>query len=254
MTVEGEMMREVARVLVSFLLPSMLLAQTPSRMVGRWCAPNSTYESGYKENVAALRWSLYSLVKAGADPDVKRLIPGLTDASIISLVNIYSLRAHFLRDCRMSPEVYYREMAANTRFVTLLLHTTSRPDFPGAALIVKTQPELYAVESAFSVVADAKPVFDAVLKQDLQVRQAISKWMERAGGSNNALRVAGSQLLEGPIPLNESQLVPIVPLWKRNPEPVLKQLQEGPSGKAFDVIDELGWKKSLQYLSNYYLQ
>lgn len=206
------------------------------------CRPDSPYER--EGNVADLRYSLYSLSALSAvlpnAAEEGRLLR-LADASVICLSNIYSLRARLVRGCEgIQPTEYYRQLAADQRFVILLLRAVSGPPFPSDQLVLKF-PQLMTSPANLA----AKP--DMSLSPNISKR--IAALSEREGtGPSKPLWIAGSDLLGHPVAWNEREIVP------RERVAVNSDLRLAgvPLAAAAGEIEKNGWRECLYRLGDYY--
>lgn len=212
------------------------------------CAPDSPYEKIHKQNLENLRWSLFyvsQLKNAGhTDADLNGLLHGLANGSVTALANIYSLRARFVQDCQREPEEYYKDIAANERFIALFSATTSAQSFPTVLYIKKSQQEGRTVN--FEI--------------DSIIRQQLSLWTEHKDWpSEDARKVAASALLGRPVKLNEHNFKPITEVAL---SPTGSRLAESRPSKLSETLFALhepapnkpDWKKNLETLSNYYVK
>ena len=224
------------------VLALVLAGAVQSQPIEPRCRPDSPYER--EGNVADLRYSLYSLSALSAvlpnAADEGRLLR-LADASVICLSNIYSLRARLVRGCEgIQPADYYRQLAADQRFVILLLRAVSGPPFPSAQLVFKF-PQL------MSSPADLASRGDMALSQGIAKR--IAAWRDREGAaSSNPLWVAGSELLGQRVPWNERELIP------RARVPINRDLRfsGAPLAAAVANIEKGEWREFLYQLGDYY--
>jgi hypothetical protein len=175
---------------VILLLGAFGSAGVPLAADQKWCLPDSPYKEVYQGSVANLRWSLFAISQLPPLPKGQELLlNGLTDASVISLANTLSLRAHYLRKCDLSSDEYFRELGYNQRFAALLLDVTSSSQFPAAERIAQKYPTLTLLSNPEDVMAALPPLHPLIVARLNLLKKDVEP------SSTNPYFLATSQLL-----------------------------------------------------------
>lgn len=219
-------------------LATCLLAQRPRG----WCAPESSYARAHEENVASLRWSLYSLTQLKILDWNLPEIQQIADGSVSCLANIYALRARYVRDCSVSQDVYHGEMAANEKFISLLLSTTSGENFPAMQPLAK--------RGFFVVGSVSETLKGKSISLDQSIREVITKRRTEPGISRSHPVWIASGLLLGDAPSADEREIGPVNLIPINRE---LDLASVPYSDSLALLSAGDWKSNLHKLAQYYV-
>ncbi len=218
-------------------------SQAQTRPTERTCAPDSPYEELHRANMGSLRLSLFMLSVLGttesAPMNIEQTYESIADASVFSLANVLSLRADFIQNCTRDPETYYREIAANERFIRifqdLLIRNLSLTE-PFLEKLEKEHPELLSHGNG---------------NYNKKILKRLKKWGRHGKDrKKDPLAIAARALLGKSVILDEHAIKP-ARIFKINPEFVA--LTEARPSVFYSQLDEESLSTKLDILSRFYL-
>ena len=207
-----------------------------------WCASGTSYTQMQRENVASLRWSLYSLAELDRigvrmDPEVARI----ADNSVSSLANLYLLRGRYVQDCSVARDDYYAGMAANEKFISLLLATTSREEFPPAVNLA--EKGWFVVGSATESIEGKEITFNETIRTTIEKRRAGLR-------PNHPVSAACSLLLGQREAPDEREISADANLAPLNQD---LEVVRAPYSDSLSLLNKQDWKSALLTLARYYV-
>lgn len=221
----------------------------PGQQTAR-CPVNSTYDTAHRENVADLRRALYSISQFARVGEVDLTVRrDLADASVYCLANIYTLRARFARGCeKITPDEYYKDIAANERFITLLSAAASSPVLWSKA---KLDPHLMiAPASAIARLPSLALVGVAPLAFDPEISKQIEVWRQRGEVPRNPFWIAGSELLGMDVAWDERELTPLERRFEINPD---LKISSVPLAESLSFVEKSEFTSTIRALAKYYV-